>query len=455
MVALRAVSRGVPVSAATMTQIATLTPDAHIDEAVQTLLRTSQSEFPVVDAARRPVGLLGRGDIIRALKELGPDARVSQAMTRQGAGGRARPHPRRCGEAVAGKVDARGRRGRSDGRLVGIITSETIGELLMVREAMPASVCGRDQPAAKSRPLGPAGGNVNSDARVPDSTNSCALVSARHLIGRHRPPRFDGGGLLPVRLRQFSSTTSLSRRRFLKSAAAASAATLLMHRTLSEPRRRPPAHHPRRAIGRRLDQFRHGVGARRPARRACWSRRRPPKASTTLSMRHFSTCCRKAISPASSCSTTCRPARTSSTACDSRICRSRRLSASRWSGAFARRRPTGAMSRSYGRAIPAARAGASTKTRGGLRTYATMLDNRPDFFIHSGDSIYADCTIPTELKLPDGGIWKISSPRTRADSGDACPVPWQLQIQSARRQSARVQRTGPDLCAMGRPRSHQ
>ena len=113
MVALRAVSRGVPVSTATMTQIATLTPDAHIDEAVQTLLRTSQSEFPVVDAARRPVGLLGRGDIIRALKELGPDARVSQAMTRQGAGGRAAPHPRRCGEAVAGKVDARGRRGRS------------------------------------------------------------------------------------------------------------------------------------------------------------------------------------------------------------------------------------------------------------------------------------------------------------------------------------------------------
>ena len=46
------------------------------------------------------------------------------------------------------------------------------------------------------------------------------------------------------------------------------------------------------------------------------------------------------------------------------------------------------------------------EARGGLRTYATMLDNRPDFFIHSGDSIYADCAIPTELKLPDGGIWK-------------------------------------------------
>jgi alkaline phosphatase D len=45
-------------------------------------------------------------------------------------------------------------------------------------------------------------------------------------------------------------------------------------------------------------------------------------------------------------------------------------------------------------------------SRGGMRTYATMLDNRPDFFIHSGDSIYADCPVPSELKLPDGGTWR-------------------------------------------------
>src|SRR5262249_17984388 len=28
------------------------------------------------------------------------------------------------------------------------------------------------------------------------------------------------------------------------------------------------------------------------------------------------------------------------------------------------------------------------EARGGMRTYATMLRNRPDFFIHSGDNIY-------------------------------------------------------------------
>src|SRR5262249_3549438 len=47
LVAIRAMSRGVPVSAAMMTQFATLSPEAHVDEAVQTLLSTSQTEFPV------------------------------------------------------------------------------------------------------------------------------------------------------------------------------------------------------------------------------------------------------------------------------------------------------------------------------------------------------------------------------------------------------------------------
>jgi alkaline phosphatase D len=35
-----------------------------------------------------------------------------------------------------------------------------------------------------------------------------------------------------------------------------------------------------------------------------------------------------------------------------------------------------------------------------------MLKNRPDFFIHSGDTIYADGPLSAEVKLPDGTLWK-------------------------------------------------
>jgi alkaline phosphatase D len=46
------------------------------------------------------------------------------------------------------------------------------------------------------------------------------------------------------------------------------------------------------------------------------------------------------------------------------------------------------------------------EARGGMRTYATMLRNRPDFFIHNGDNIYADGPIVAEQKMPNGQIWK-------------------------------------------------
>lgn len=43
---------------------------------------------------------------------------------------------------------------------------------------------------------------------------------------------------------------------------------------------------------------------------------------------------------------------------------------------------------------------------GGMRTYETMRRREPDFFIHSGDTIYADGAIPSEVKLADGTLWK-------------------------------------------------
>jgi alkaline phosphatase D len=43
---------------------------------------------------------------------------------------------------------------------------------------------------------------------------------------------------------------------------------------------------------------------------------------------------------------------------------------------------------------------------GGMRGFAAMARNAPDFFIHCGDSIYADCPIEREIKLPGGGLWR-------------------------------------------------
>lgn len=158
MVALRAVSRGMPVSAATMTQIASLAPDAHIDEAVQTLLATSQNEFPVVDGAGKPVGFLGRSDIIRALKTLGPDARVREAMN---ATLPVIDKRRPLDEALLLLQDKSASAVavvESDGRLVGLVTAETLGELMMVREAMPDGMRAGPKDGPKTGPWGrPAG----------------------------------------------------------------------------------------------------------------------------------------------------------------------------------------------------------------------------------------------------------------------------------------------------------
>src|SRR4030088_1548147 len=42
---------------------------------------------------------------------------------------------------------------------------------------------------------------------------------------------------------------------------------------------------------------------------------------------------------------------------------------------------------------------------GGMFTFATMRKHRPDFLLHSGDTVYADGIIAAEVKLPDK-VWK-------------------------------------------------
>ncbi|MDQ0095600.1 alkaline phosphatase D family protein [Paeniglutamicibacter psychrophenolicus] len=43
---------------------------------------------------------------------------------------------------------------------------------------------------------------------------------------------------------------------------------------------------------------------------------------------------------------------------------------------------------------------------GGMRGYAAMAATKPDFFLHSGDTIYADGPMSAEMTEPDGNIWR-------------------------------------------------
>lgn len=44
--------------------------------------------------------------------------------------------------------------------------------------------------------------------------------------------------------------------------------------------------------------------------------------------------------------------------------------------------------------------------RGGMKTYDSITKLRPHFFVHSGDTIYADNPMEPEMKLDDGTVWK-------------------------------------------------
>jgi CBS domain-containing protein len=107
---------------------------------VQNLLQTGQGEFPVVDHEGKPAGLLDRAGLIRALKTLGPDARVADAMSTEFPTVHQRVTLEQAFKLLqqrsvpaVGVIDGAG-------RLVGLVTSETIAELMMLREALPKGV---------------------------------------------------------------------------------------------------------------------------------------------------------------------------------------------------------------------------------------------------------------------------------------------------------------------------
>jgi len=133
----RELTRGIPAREAMLTRFEILPVSASVGAAVELLLQTSQTDFPVVDGGGRLRGILTRSDMIRALREAGPDSPVLDAMQREvrTIGPRAT-----LDEAMMALQSAAGPVGvvEADGRLVGLLTQENLGEMLMVEAARGA-----------------------------------------------------------------------------------------------------------------------------------------------------------------------------------------------------------------------------------------------------------------------------------------------------------------------------
>jgi Zn-dependent protease len=130
----RDVFHDIPVSRVMITDVRTLHPTDTLGKAVEHILGGFQQDFPVVDGDR-VVGVLTRSALLKALAEKGTDAWVTAAMDREFktadpeegvAGALARLQECKCHTLPVVR----------DGELVGVFTTENVGEYLMIDAAM-------------------------------------------------------------------------------------------------------------------------------------------------------------------------------------------------------------------------------------------------------------------------------------------------------------------------------
>jgi Zn-dependent protease len=136
-VAFKDSTSGLPVRAGMVSPVEVLTTTATLDDAVELLLRTSQREFPVVDGSGCPRGLLTRDGLIVALRQGGPSTPVLDVMIRDLPSVRDwQPFDAAVALLNTSKVPALLVLDSSQ-RLVGLLTPENIGEMMMIRSARP------------------------------------------------------------------------------------------------------------------------------------------------------------------------------------------------------------------------------------------------------------------------------------------------------------------------------
>lgn len=150
----RSLFSGVPAREAMVTNFKALDENATLDEALKTLLNGSQPDFPVMEGDEM-VGVLPRNDLLRAIAANPPTTAVAAVMRRDCATAQEN-------EPLDRVVDRMSESGcplvpvLRQGRLVGIITSENIGELMSIRAKLGTAWHRRDQnvagPAADPTP---------------------------------------------------------------------------------------------------------------------------------------------------------------------------------------------------------------------------------------------------------------------------------------------------------------
>ncbi|MDB6146689.1 MAG: peptidase family protein [Spartobacteria bacterium] len=134
---MKDISRRMPVSSAMVREFRTLPENASLEEAVDALLATSQHDFPVLNATDNVVGVLTRQDLIGAVRRNDPAIRVGDVMRRNipsvGIGtpfDEAFRIMQECNCPALPVLDGAK-------RLVGLLTPENVTELMMVQSALP------------------------------------------------------------------------------------------------------------------------------------------------------------------------------------------------------------------------------------------------------------------------------------------------------------------------------
>ena len=129
--------KGVTVGEAMETRFTPIPIDATLGQAVDALLATAQHEFPVVDAFRKPVGLLTRDNILSALRQHGGEEPASAFMQTDVPSVR----PAAPVESVFERLQERSAAALfvtdPDGAIVGLLTRQSLAEVVMIRSARP------------------------------------------------------------------------------------------------------------------------------------------------------------------------------------------------------------------------------------------------------------------------------------------------------------------------------